>query len=182
MRHVVLTALVLVGATALVGCGDTTGSSKGAAMPKSVDRVNSLLRGELSAVETYRQAIDKEGSAAGELAALRAQHASAVTQLQARVTALGGKPAVESGAWGAFAAAVTGTAKVFGNDAAMKALQTGEEQGTRSYESALDDADVDATTKTLIRDTLLPRQREHAATLQRLIDAPAAPADPAPAR
>ena len=40
---------------------------------KSVDQLNSLLRGEISAVETYQQAIEKVGDEhASDAAALRA--------------------------------------------------------------------------------------------------------------
>lgn len=177
---VVASSVALSTLFVVTGCGRDTGSSGQAAMPKAVDRLNSLSRGELSALETYRQAIVKDGSASAALSDLRRQHEEANSQLAARVRALGGTPPTDSGVWGDFAKAIEGTAKVFGNDSAMLALRAGEEQGTRSYESALEDADLDAASKTLIRNTLLPRQREHAAALQRLIDAPAvAPAMPA---
>jgi len=168
-----LASSVAFSALAVSGCGQDTGSSKQAKLPKAVDRLNSLSRGELSALETYRQAIAKDGSASAELGNLRREHEEANAQLAARIRALGGTPPTDSGAWGDFAKAIEGTAKVFGNDSAMQALRAGEAQGTRSYESALEDSDLDAASKTLIRDTLLPRQRGHGAVLQRLIDAPA---------
>jgi hypothetical protein len=175
MRHVTLALLLVAGPAFAIGCGQQTGSSKQAVAPKSVDKLNSLLRGELSAVETYKQALAKEGAEVSALSMLLAEHQEAVAVLSARARALGGTPATESGAWGGFAKAIEGTAKVLGNDAAMKALQLGEEQGTRSYESALEGSDLDAESMRVIRETILPRQREHGAALQRLIDAPPPP-------
>lgn len=158
---------------ALAGCGgEETGSSTRATNPKAVDRLNSLARGELAAVETYRQAISKDGSASDALTELRRGHEDAASRLSSRVRTLGGTPPTDSGAWGDFARSVEGAAKVFGNDMALRALRSGEEQGTRSYESALAASDLDADSKTLVRDTLLPRQRGLAASVQRLIDAP----------
>jgi bacterioferritin (cytochrome b1) len=174
--HLPVIALSALFALTLAACGERqTGSSGTAAAPKAVDRLNSLLRGELSAVETYRQAIAKEGSASVELNRLRADHDDAASQLAARVKALGGVPATDPGVWGDFTKALEGAAKVFGNDAAMQALKAGEKLGTSSYERALDDADLDAASKDLIRNTLLPRQREHADVLQRRIDVPSEP-------
>lgn len=111
---------------------------------------------------------DREaGIARGELDALRAEHSDAVTQLQTRVRQLGGTASTEAGVWGEFAKAVEGTAKVFGNEAAISALKTGELHGVTEYEDAVADASLDAESKSLIRDTLLPRQRGHAERLDR---------------
>ena len=175
--HLHVLALSALFALPLAACGDRhTGDSSTAVAPKAVDRLNSLLRGELSAVETYRQAIAKEGSASVELNRLRGDHDDAASQLSSRIRALGGVPAMDPGVWGDFTKAIEGAAKVFGNDSAMQALKAGEKLGTSSYERALDDPDLDAASKDLIRNTLLPRQREHADVLQRRIDVPSEPA------
>lgn len=166
-------ALVASTLLALSACGaEQTGSSTQASNPKSVDALNSLTRGELSALETFRQAIAKDGAAVTALSDLRRHHEDAVSQLSARVRTLGGTPPTDSGVWGDFTKAIEGAAKVFGNDMALRALRQGEEQGTRSYENALNGSDLDETSKALVRDTLLPRQRGHASEIQRLIDAP----------
>ena len=74
-------------------------------MDKSVDTLNGLLRGEISAVETYRQAIEKLGSTAtrAQLEHCRRAHEQRVAKLREYVARLGGDPAKDSGAWGAFA-------------------------------------------------------------------------------
>src|SRR5262249_42745798 len=106
---------------------------------QTTDSLNSLLRGGLSAAETYQPALAKVGQAPGadELRRIHKEHVEAANTLRKHVHGEGGKPDQGSGAWGAFAKAVEGTAKLFGNTAALKALKTGEEKGIRDYESAL---------------------------------------------
>ena len=165
-----LRILASVAAVALLAtaCGnDSHPSSTGSAAPGGVDRLNKLVRGELSAVEMYRQAIEKEGAPATELADIKADHQDALEKLRARVVALSGTPATDSGPWGDFAKAIEGSAKVFGNNAAISALKSGEKHGVTAYEDALGDSALDGTSKDLIRNTLLPRQKGHEARLDR---------------
>jgi len=109
---------------------------------KPVDTMNRLLRGELAATETYQQALAKidEDPGLTELRQIHADHRAAANELRQHVHQLGGKPDQGSGAWGTFAKAVEGTAKVFGNKAALKALKEGEEHGIKDYEAALSEA------------------------------------------
>jgi uncharacterized protein (TIGR02284 family) len=140
-------------------------------MAVQTDHLNALLRGELAATETYQQALAKAGNEAwaGPLRRIHAEHRSAANALREHVHAFDGKPDQDSGAWGLFAKAVEGTAKLFGNTAALKALKEGEEHGLHNYEDHLLDADVAEECKTLIRSTLLPQTREHIATLDHLM-------------
>jgi uncharacterized protein (TIGR02284 family) len=139
----------------------------------TVDTLNSLLRGELSAAETYRQALEKVGAADGSapLRRLHQEHVQAANTLRQHVHQKGGEPDQDSGAWGTFAKAVEGTAKLFGNTAALKALKTGEESGIKSYEKALEDAELPADCLILIRSNLLPQTRWHIPILDQLMDA-----------
>ena len=68
-----------------------------------VDKLNEFLSNELSAVETYRQCIEKtsDSMVAQRLGELRQSHAARAEQLRQRITALGGEPVKDSGAWGA---------------------------------------------------------------------------------
>lgn len=136
-----------------------------------IDTLNSLLRGEISATETYQQALSKVGNEpeAAQLQRIHKEHREAANTLRQHVHKLGGQPDQGSGAWGAFAKTVEGTAKLFGNTAAMKALKEGEEHGAKQYESALQDKDLPQECQTLIRGTLLPQQREHIRTLDQLM-------------
>jgi uncharacterized protein (TIGR02284 family) len=135
---------------------------------EQTDTLNRLLKGELSAVETYSQALEKVGGDTGgtALREIERQHREAVSILSEHITRFGGKPADGSGAWGAFASAVMGTAKLFGNQAAWEALQQGEEHGVNQYQDALDDEHLPEECRVLIETKLLPAQRRHVAALK----------------
>ena len=137
------------------------------------DTLNSLLRGELAATETYQQAMEKAGNEnwADELRCIRDDHRTAANTLRQHVHGHGGKPDQGSGSWGAWAKTVEGAAKVFGNAAALKALKEGEEHGIHSYEAALNNPDLPADCKALISSTLLPQTRGHLPVLDRLMSA-----------
>jgi len=97
--------------------------------------LNSFLRGEISAVETYRQAIDKlrDKPEASTLAECLRSHEQRVSLLQSEIRTRGGDPAQGSGAWGAFAKLLEGGAKMFGAKAAIAALEEGEDHGRDDY-------------------------------------------------
>lgn len=137
-----------------------------------IDVCNRLLRGELSAVETYRQTIRKfEGDpAVNTLRQIQAEHEYAAELLRNNVLEMGGEPSSDSGAWGAFANTVQGVAKAFGESSALKSLQQGEEHGLDDYEDAIEDDDVMPGCKDMIRAELMPRTRQHIASLQELAD------------
>jgi uncharacterized protein (TIGR02284 family) len=136
-----------------------------------IDTANSLLRGELSATETYQQALENVGHEpeAEDLRRIHREHREAANEWRKYVHKLGGKPDQDSGAWGMFAKAIEGSAKIFGNTAALKALKEGEEHGVKLYEDALKDQDLTADGLTMIRGTFLPQTREHINVLDRLM-------------
>jgi uncharacterized protein (TIGR02284 family) len=138
---------------------------------KTLDTLNSLLRGELAATETYQQALAKVGTdpLAADLRAIHAEHRDSANELRKHVHHHGGKPDQDSGAWGTFAKAITGTAKIFGETAAMKALKEGEEQGLSDYEKALKNPDLPEDCRKFISSTLMPRTRSHLSVLDRLM-------------
>ena len=106
-------------------------------MPETelVDDLNMLLKGEISATETYRHALEKvEHPEAKKMMAANHQcHTARVGTLHEAVKAAGGTPAEGSGLWGAFAKAVEGTATVMGDKASVAALEEGEDKGLADY-------------------------------------------------
>ena len=138
-----------------------------------IDACNRLLRGEISAIETYTQAIYKFSSepVVALLEGMRHEHIISANRLRENVREMEGTPSNDSGAWGVWAMAVEGAAKLMGNAAALKALQEGEEHGEKEYEEALEDDQVLPGCKEMIRTELLPRQRRHIATLRGLAKA-----------
>ena len=131
---------------------------------------NKLLRGELSAIETYGKAIEKYSSkpVTPELTRIQSEHRQSATTLAANVREMGGEPETDSGAWGTFANAVQSAANLFGAESAIESLQRGEEHGRDDYQDALEDDNVMDVCKTMIRTELLPRVTNHIAVLERL--------------
>jgi uncharacterized protein (TIGR02284 family) len=142
---------------------------------EAVRQLNSLLRGEISACETYRMAIDKVADSdqiamdnVSILREIEGEHDQAARQLRERIAQLGGQPSGSSGAWGAWAQTVQGTMNLFGDASALKGLKEGEEHGLKDYEEALDD--VDTGSRQLIAGELIPRQQRHLSLIDQLMN------------
>lgn len=137
-----------------------------------LEALNTMLRGELSAVETYDQSLSKfdqgHEEARTELTRIRGEHQSNVTALQAKVREHGGEPSTGSGPWGSFTQVVTAGAKLLGPQTTLAALKTGEEHGINDYQSVLDNPRVAEAVKATIRDSYLPAAREHVRALDAL--------------
>jgi len=141
---------------------------------EQTDFLNSLLRGELAAMETYRQAlamVDNDTPGATDICRIHQEHCEAVIGLRDFVQQDGGTADQSSGAWGTWAKTVAGAAKLFGYTAALRALKEGEKIGVKSYQEALEDDSLPADVQDFIRTTLLPRTRAHIRILERLIAA-----------
>jgi uncharacterized protein (TIGR02284 family) len=138
---------------------------------RAVEQLNSLLRGEISAVQTYDQAIEKLGEEHGQMAAelrrIAQEHGEHAQELRARVRTLGGNPADSAGAWGDVVQAVEGASKLFGEASALKTLREGEEHGLRDYRDALSELDLES--RRLVQDVLLPAQLLHIQALDAMI-------------
>ncbi len=144
------------------GYGGTGGVYGGEVRGKqSLQYLNSFLRGEISAVETYRQAIQKIGGDYPQLAECMMSHERRVGLLQDKIRAMGGEPAVGSGIWGAWAKLVQGTADLFGERSAIAALESGEDHGRDDYRRELEN--LDDETRAWVERELIPlEERTHA--------------------
>ncbi len=109
----------------------------------AVGKLNELLEGELSAVETYTQALQaiKECSCKSELELAKSCHQKRSEVLTQTVRQQGGEPAKSSGVWGAFANAMQVGSDLFGEKAAVAMLEEGEDHGNRQYEDLISDSD-----------------------------------------
>jgi len=135
-----------------------------------IEVCNSLLRGELSAIETYDQAVDRYEAEpiAADLHRIRLEHLHSVARLADNIRSMGGTPEHHSGAWGIFTKAVQGTANLFGAQSAVESLRQGELKGQHDYEQALEDEDVMPPCKDMIRQELLPQIKRHLSELMEL--------------
>jgi uncharacterized protein (TIGR02284 family) len=146
---------------------------------RTVEQLNSLLRGEISAVQAYDQAIQGLGgdraADAAELRRIAQEHGEHAQELRTRVRMLGGEPDDSSGAWGGLVQAAEGAARLLGPETALKALREGEEHGLRDYRDAL--SELDPESRRLVQDALLPAQLLHLQALDAMIQrlAPGSP-------
>lgn len=124
---------------------------------------NAMLRGELSAIETYTQAIEKFGTDVGisYLTDIHASHVANEESLRHLAEKCGAEPVTSSGPWGTFATSVEGVATLLGKAATLLALRQGEEHGVNQYEKALEDQSLSQNIRDFIKYTLLPAQTEH---------------------
>jgi uncharacterized protein (TIGR02284 family) len=135
---------------------------------KTIDALNDLLRGEISAVETYRQAISKlnHSGARAQLQDCHGSHEQRIPKLRQQISRLGGVPATDSGAWGSFARLVEGGAKTLGEKVAIAALEEGEDHGLKLYRSDLEK--LDPGSRQLVEMELLPAQERTHRTISTL--------------
>jgi uncharacterized protein (TIGR02284 family) len=124
-----------------------------------VETLNSFLRGEISAVETYRQAIGhvSDDRIRGAIQDCLQDHEHRVEALRDRIEKLGGKPTDGSGIWGTFAKLVQKGANVLGEKTAIQALEEGEDHGLADYQRDMDKTHGEA--RRFVRMELLPAQK-----------------------
>lgn len=134
---------------------------------KDVAVLNRLLRGEISAVETYTQCTERLGDATvkEQLQELCLSHQARCERIQTRVRLLGGTPDTHSGVWGAVAGVLEGGAVLLGEKAALRLLEEGELHGIRVYDHI---SEVSSATRNFIFNGLLPEQDQTTASLRSL--------------
>ncbi len=142
---------------------NTFDNNAGTARLAQIDKLNELLRGELSAVETYDIAIGRlepASAARSTLQTCRDSHQRRVELMAKEVLSFGGQPSEKSGPWGAFAKTVESGAAAFGEKLAIAALEEGEDKGLRDYREAI--ASCEGPTRDLIvRDVMPLHEQTH---------------------
>ncbi len=129
---------------------------------EDIKQLNSFLQDELAAVETYHQCIEKVDDAqiSASLANLQQSHQTRANLLTRRIQEIGGQPEKTSGMWGSVAKMVEGGAKLFGDKAAISALEQGEDRGRDNYQDKLDRLSLE--NQQFVSTELLPeQQRSH---------------------
>lgn len=129
-----------------------------------------LLRGELSAIETYSQAIHKfpDTGSTQCLTGIRKDHLASAKALRELVAEAGGNPSTESGLWGDFAMSLEAGAALLGESPALAILKQGEKHGASEYETAIASSNLCDATKAVLRNDLLPRQHNHLLELDQI--------------
>ncbi len=126
----------------------------------NVDKLTEFLRGEISAVETYRFALEKvAGSEArSTLQECQRSHEERVRLIRDEIIRMGGAPSTAWGTWRTWARAIEGTAKLGGEHAAIAVLEEGEDHRLEGYRLG-DDELVDERIRALVSSKLLPQQQ-----------------------
>ncbi|WP_027157947.1 DUF2383 domain-containing protein [Methylobacter luteus] len=140
----------------------------------SIDKVEKLLKNELSAAETYHQALEKfeEENQRKEIAYLEPiyeEHTEAVSELQEKIQQMGGTPTSDSGLWGSWSEAVMSGAELLGKDAMLNALLAGEKSGLDDYEQAAQDPEIPSEVSALIQAKYVASQQENIRAINRLL-------------
>ncbi len=137
-----------------------------------VRTLNSLLRSEISAAESYTQIIPRIGAPSStDLELLRkiaVEHGQAVERIRAEIERAGGTPAEASGGGPALTKTLSGPAHVFADAIALTALKEGEARSLELYREAL--PRMNGQTAALIRDSLIPAQLQHIDALEKLLE------------
>ena len=140
-----------------------------------IDDLNKLLRGELSALETYRQGLDKIRDEHGhdarfmQLAQIQQDHEQAASELRALAQRMGGRASNDSGPWGSWSNTVMGAARLLGDKAALSALASGERSGLDDYQDIMKKDHTPDELKHVYR-SLLTRNQQHIDQLDRMIE------------
>ncbi len=127
------------------------------------DKLKNVIQGEMSALETYDQVIDKfNGRPEVEhLRTIRSDHSNAVNTLKGHYLEEADSAPGGSGIWGGIAKTVTGAAKVGGEESSLKALKQGEKRGEKEYNELLSCDGVPKDISSFIKEVALPNQKRH---------------------
>jgi hypothetical protein len=136
-----------------------------------VDAINTLLRRQLAAVETYDRALIRfeDPRVLADLETIREDHIKAEILLREKVLQMGGEPVDVAEPWVSCASALSGDTKVAGSATALDALRQAEEYSINELEDTLKHENINFDCKDLIRISLLPTNRKHVAELNRLM-------------
>lgn len=135
---------------------DTLGTSE-----QFIDRLNALLKEELSAVDLYEQAMKKtETPGINQVYSdVRGSHADRILLIENEINVLGGEPAPDAGLQGAFAKTLVGTAELFGEKATVSALEQTEDNALKDYKKF--EGEATGILKPFARDLLSKQEQTH---------------------
>lgn len=135
-----------------------------------VKHLNSFLKNELSAVETYNQCLKNvdDTQVASGLSELQNSHQQRAVVIRQKIRELGGDPEESSGMWGSVAKIVEGGARLFGDNSAISALEEGEDRGRDQYLKKSDN--LSPGIRSFVNAELIPEQRRTHDMLNRIQD------------
>ncbi len=136
------------------------------------DRLNTLLRGELSAVETYELALREFEFDADTTASLRdclRSHLRRSETLRHIICRQGGVPSDVFGIWGSLAGVLEMPPQARSRSSVIEALHRGETYARRDYEGEADQGALSKPVRVLLGTQLAPEQRRTLASVTRVL-------------
>ena len=132
----------------------------------TIDRLNSFLRDELAAVETYREALQGRSVSSGkaELKLCQHSHEARARALRDQIATLGGNPASTSGMRGAWERLVERGAAAIEDQMAFRVLEQGEDHLLHDYRARVRDAEPAVRTfleTKILREEVLTQHMMH---------------------
>tara|TARA_R110002073_G_scaffold250311_1_gene413043 strand:+ start:78 stop:584 length:507 start_codon:yes stop_codon:yes gene_type:complete len=131
-----------------------------------------ILRGEISAVEAYRQ-LEARLDSDPEIYRLRKfkmDHEKTVDFWKKEARINGEIPPSSSSIWGIVVKAFVGVSKIIGEEVALNALKKGEEHGLSTYNSMLESKTLTKFHKDTIRQKFIPMQMQHIESINALLE------------
>src|SRR5579871_1980238 len=127
---------------------------------KAGEDLNALLKNELSAIETYNQALSKFQDKHGQevLRGCQQSHIERANKLRTAISKLNEAPTEDIGLGGKFAKLVMAGADKMGDQAIVIALQADEGEWTADYEWRL--VSMHGDHRPLVKEELVPQQKE----------------------
>ncbi|HEY9787847.1 MAG TPA: demethoxyubiquinone hydroxylase family protein [Candidatus Obscuribacterales bacterium] len=132
------------------------------------EHLNSLLKGEIAAIETYKQAIKSinDQRTVKILEKCRDSHLTRADKLRQLIHELGHQPTEGGGMWASFAKLLTRASAAIGERAAITALEEGEDYGLSEYEWRL--VCLHGNVHHIVKEELFPLQKETHRTIASL--------------
>jgi hypothetical protein len=134
----------------------------------TVDQLNSFLRDELAAVETYGAALLGRSAFSGktELSICQRSHELRAGTLRDKIVSLGGHAATTSGAAGAWKKLLESGAVALGEGTAIRALEREEDQVLQDYRNGI--KGVDPEVRAFLEANVLPEEESTHRTMSDL--------------
>lgn len=133
--------------------------------------LNTLLRGEMSAVEVYTQVMTTfdDEFVISDLQKIRDEHRRSVRELRDQIVRVGLLPSDSSGSSGESISVAKYPTHFISPVTALAVLRQGEEHSINEYEAALENERIHSDCLRVIRAELLPACRKHIEELNRLL-------------
>jgi hypothetical protein len=131
----------------------------------TIDLLNTLLRSELAAVESYRRGIEQLDSTLyhGTLLHCCCSHEDRAEVLRQEILARGGVPVQDSGLWPTVSRFGEFESILFGDSVAISALSRGENDGQDDYRAVLERLEPDV--RELVESAIIPEQQRVCSTV-----------------